>query len=185
MGPDAGDKPSGGALELRADPGTALRFYGLLFAVSSLGVAACVIMLAGAAARSLGMLAVQILVLEAPVHFGLAGVFCDFYRGEKSRRWVADGNGVRLFGGGTEPEFVSWGEVSRILMEGHYIGLMKGTEAEPRKIFFVAREERERFYRLYLFKNVYPISDPLGEPPPRLRRHSPADADAAREGKPT
>jgi hypothetical protein len=149
-------------LELKPHPRTALRYYLLLAVASTLGVAVCVILFAGAAAGSLALLAIQVGMMEFAFHFGLAGVFYDFYRQERGRTWRLTSDGITMSGGEEDERFIPWLEVDRAYPKGSSVCLETGRETEPLRLFFISVADRESFYRLYLAKTMFPFEDQAG-----------------------
>ncbi|MHC5054005.1 MAG: hypothetical protein ACYTKD_04730 [Planctomycetota bacterium] len=150
-------------LELQPDLRTALKYYLLLAVASTLGVAVCVILFAGAAAGSLALLAIQVGMMEFAFHFALAGVFYDFYRQERGRTWRFTSDGVTMSGGDRDEDAkersIPWHEVDRAYPKGSSVCLETGRDAEPLRLFFVSAAGRESFYRLYLAKTMFPFED--------------------------
>ncbi len=163
-------------LELRPDPRAAFRFYLLLAVASTFGVAACVILFAGATAGSLTLLVIQVGMMEFAFHFGLAGVFYDFYRGERGRAWRLTPDGVTIAGGGRDrgatgradeseaERFIPWSDVKRAYPRSSSVCLETGRDAEPHKLHFVSSADRDRFYRFYLAETMFPFEHPAESP---------------------
>ncbi|MHC4249303.1 MAG: hypothetical protein ACYS9X_09270 [Planctomycetota bacterium] len=149
-------------LELKPDLRTALKYYMLLAVASTLGVAVCVILFAGAAAGSLALLAIQVGMMEFAFHFALAGVFYDFYRQERGRTWRFTSDGVTMSGGDEDERSIPWPAVDRAYPKGSSVCLETGSDAEPLRLFFISAAGRESFYRLYLAKTMFPFEDRPG-----------------------
>jgi hypothetical protein len=171
----AGAEGDRAVLDLRPDPRTAFRFYLLLVVASTFGVAACVVLFAGATAGSLTLLVIQVAMLEFAFHFGLAGVFYDFYRRERGRAWRLTPDGVTMSGGhpdrgatvsadesGSE-RFIPWSEVKRAYPKASSVCFETGRHAEPHKLHFVSPADRDRFYRFYLAETMFPFEHAVGD----------------------